>query len=55
MTEQASRLAQIGDAPGARAQVEAALIEIKRVIVGQEGMLGTTKAFAADGRGRPAG
>jgi MoxR-like ATPase len=39
VTEQASRLAQIGDAPGARAQVEAALFEIKRVIVGQEGML----------------
>jgi MoxR-like ATPase len=39
VTEQASRLAQIGDAPVARAQVEAALFEIKRVIVGQEGML----------------
>jgi len=39
VTEQAPRLTQIGDAPGARAQVEAALFEIKRVIVGQEGML----------------
>jgi MoxR-like ATPase len=39
VTEQASRPAQIGEAPAARSQVEAALFEIKRVIVGQEGML----------------
>ena len=39
MTEQPSRLASVGEAPVARQQLEAALFEIKRVIVGQEGML----------------
>ena len=39
MTEQPSRLAQVGEGPVARSQLEAALFEIKRVIVGQEGML----------------
>jgi MoxR-like ATPase len=39
VTEQASRLAAVGEAPAARQQLEAALFEIKRVIVGQEGML----------------
>jgi MoxR-like ATPase len=39
VTEQSSRLAPVGDTPAARSQLEAALFEIKRVIVGQEGML----------------
>ena len=39
MTEQSSRLAPLGDTPAARSTLEAALFEIKRVIVGQEGML----------------
>jgi MoxR-like ATPase len=38
VTEQQSRLAAVGDATS-RAQLEAALFEVKRVIVGQEGML----------------
>ena len=39
MTDQPSRLAPVTEAPVARQQLEAALFEIKRVIVGQEGML----------------
>jgi MoxR-like ATPase len=39
VTEPPSRLAGVGEAPVPRAQLEAALFEIKRVIVGQEGML----------------
>jgi MoxR-like ATPase len=39
VTEQSSRLAPLGDTPAARSTLEAALFEIKRVIVGQEGML----------------
>jgi MoxR-like ATPase len=39
VTEQPSRLAPVGDTPAARSQLEAALFEIKRVIVGQEQML----------------
>jgi MoxR-like ATPase len=39
VTDQSSRLAPVGDTPAARSQLEAALFEIKRVIVGQEGML----------------
>ncbi|HET6750799.1 MAG TPA: ATPase, partial [Actinomycetes bacterium] len=38
MTEQHSRLSAVGDTTS-RAQLEAALFEVKRVIVGQEGML----------------
>jgi MoxR-like ATPase len=38
VTEQQSRLAAVGDATS-RSQLEAALFEVKRVIVGQEGML----------------
>jgi MoxR-like ATPase len=39
VTDQPSRLAPVSEAPVARQQLEAALFEIKRVIVGQEGML----------------
>ncbi|MDF2743026.1 MAG: hypothetical protein K0S88_4402, partial [Actinomycetia bacterium] len=39
MTDHPSHLASVGQAPVARQQLEAALFEIKRVIVGQEGML----------------
>jgi len=39
VTDQPSRLAPVADAPVPRQQLEAALFEIKRVIVGQEGML----------------
>ncbi|HVG64505.1 MAG TPA: ATPase, partial [Actinomycetota bacterium] len=39
MTDQPSRLAPVSEAPVARQQLEAALFEIKRVIVGQEAML----------------
>ena len=38
MTDQQSRLAAVGDS-APRSQLEAALFEVKRVIVGQEGML----------------
>ena len=39
MTDQRPRLAAVGEAAAAHTQLEAALFEIKRVIVGQEGML----------------
>jgi len=39
VTDQPSRLAPVSEAPVARQQLEAALFEIKRVIVGQEAML----------------
>jgi MoxR-like ATPase len=39
VTDRQSHLAAIGEDPDARSQLEAALFEIKRVIVGQEGML----------------
>jgi MoxR-like ATPase len=39
VTEQKPRLAAVGEAAAAHSQLEAALFEIKRVIVGQEGML----------------
>jgi MoxR-like ATPase len=39
VTDQPSHLAPVGPSPNARQQLEAALFEIKRVIVGQEAML----------------
>jgi MoxR-like ATPase len=39
VTENRPRLAAVGEAAAAHSQLEAALFEIKRVIVGQEGML----------------
>ena len=39
MTEKKPRLAAVGEAAAAHSQLEAALFEIKRIIVGQEGML----------------
>src|SRR4029450_5857833 len=69
VTDQPSRLAPVADGPVPRQQLEAALFEIKRGIVGQEGMLervlgalpgGGHTRFAGrpapgDGAGRPHG